>query len=113
MAEARGLVVTSQHKGDSFTITTYIPPRRNGGPNCGAYGAAMVALAQINPDAFDPEELPAVLQPVMVELAEGVTATLIPPDIAAAMIRDRVLATDDDVGAPGEPPRCKTGVCDE
>lgn len=102
--EARGLVVTSQHKGDGFTITTYIPPRRNGGPNVGAYGAAMSALATVVPDAYDPDEAPE-----QIALADGVSAMLVSPSIAAEMIRDRVLATDEDEAV--FPRACQTGGC--
>ena len=113
MAEAKGLVVTSQHQGDSFTITTFIPPRRNGGPNVGAYGAVMSLLATVIPDAYDPE--PAPLAAEQIALADGVTANgagLMPHDVAAAVMRDLMLR-DDDLGAPGEPPRCSTGGCGE
>ena len=110
--DTKGLVVTSQHKGDSFTITTYIPPRRNGGPNVGAYGAAMAALATVEPDAFDPDEVPAALQPVMPSLAASEPAqTLIPAHIAEAMLRDGAVPPDDDEGSPYPIPGCATGGC--
>jgi hypothetical protein len=102
--ESKGLVVSSQHQGDAFTITTYIPPRRNGGPNCGAYGAVMVALAKIVPDAFDPEPSaqPAASAPMPVP---------IPAPLAAEMLRDGVVPPDDDEGQPYPIPGCATGVC--
>jgi len=106
--EAKGLVVTSQHQGDSFTITTFIPPRRNGGPNVGAYGAVMSLLATVVPDAYDPEPAPTESP---VAPAVFVPIEPLPHDIAAAVKRDLMLRQDDDLGAPGEPPRCSTGGC--
>ena len=66
---------------------------------------------EVNPEAFKSLPVPAAV----LAHTDGHTATGAghAHDIAAAMIRDRVLATDDDAGAPGEPPRCKTGGCDE
>lgn len=58
----------------------------------------IAVLEQIEEAGFAP--LPVPVEPV-----------LVPPDIAAAMIRDRAIATDDDLGPPGEPPRCATGGC--
>lgn len=71
MADRSGLVVTSQHQGDAFTITTFIRPRRDGGPNVGCYSAVMSLLATVVPDAYDPQ--PQVAE--QIALADGVTAT--------------------------------------
>ena len=110
--ESKGLVVTSQHQGDSFTITTFIPPRRNGGPNVGAYGAVMSLLATVVPDAYDPEPVPLAAE--QIALADGVTATgagLLPHNIAFAAIRDGAVPPEDDEGEPYPIPGCASGAC--
>jgi hypothetical protein len=104
-------IVSDRTDDNALKFAVVLPPRRNGEVNFGAAEAINRALLTINPDAYDPQEVAAEV----IALADGVTATgagLIPPDIAAAMIRDRVLELDDDTGAPGEPPRCSTGGCD-
>ena len=98
-------IVSDRTDDNALKFAVVLPPRRNGEVNFGAAEAINRALLTINPDAFDPVEIP---------LADGVSATLVGPvdhNTAAAMIRDRVLLTDDDTGAPGEPPRCSTGGC--
>ena len=108
-----GLKVVSDRADDnSITFRIVLPPRRNGEVNFAALEAINRALYPINPDAYDPQETPAAV----IAHSEGHTADgggLIASDIAAAMIRDRVIATDEDMGAPGEPPRCRTGGCDD
>lgn len=102
--EAKGLVVTSQHQGDAFTITTFVRPRRNGGPNLGCYAAVMSLLATINPDAYDPDEAPSA-QP-------AARAEPMPHDMAAALERDlragRVLLDDTEPYPTGV---CASGAC--
>ena len=104
----------------SLRVFAVIPPRRNGEVNAGALSAALVALAAINPDAYDPEEVPAATQ----AHRDGHTADgggIVPESVAAAMIRDRVLdpEREDDTGDIYPDPRyagvsCNIGGrCDE
>jgi hypothetical protein len=68
--------------------------------------AAVGKLCEVESRAFEPANTATVTT----------TATIppvIPHAVAAAVIRDHVLANDEDVGAPGEPPRCSTGGCDD
>jgi hypothetical protein len=70
--------------------------------------AKAAKIEEVNPEAFKP--LP-VTAPEIAH-SEGHTADgagVIPHAIAEAMLRD---LQDDDEGAPGEPPRCKTGGCE-
>lgn len=105
-------VISDRCTDNALTVTIRIPPRRNGEPNLACLARVLADAHTVKPDAYDADETPAAV----IAHSEGHTADgggLIAPDIAAAMIRDRVLETDDDVGAPGEPPRCKTGGCDD
>jgi hypothetical protein len=92
---------------NSHKLAIVLPPRRNGEPNLGALTYIMDALHRCRPDAYDPEDVPA---PVIAH-ADGHTSDgggIVPHEIALARMRD----LDDDMGAPGEPPRCKTGGCE-
>ena len=112
MADKIGLVVTSQQQGDAFTITTFIRPRRNGGPNVGAYGRVMSLLATVVPDAFDPLEQP--LTAPQVAQADGHTADgggIIPHSLAMEAMRDGAVPPDDDEGEPIPGYRCANGAC--
>ena len=107
-------VVSDRADDNSITLRVVLPPRRNGEVNFAALSAINTALLTVNPSAYDPDPKP--LSAPEIAQADGHTADgggIIAHDIAFAAIRDRVLATDDDSGAPGEPPRCKTGGCDE
>jgi hypothetical protein len=55
--------------------------------------AAVSRLCEVEPAGFDPAPKPPV----------------VPHNVAAEILRDRVLASDDDTR---EPPRCATGACD-
>lgn len=105
-------IVSDRLDDNTLKVAVCIPPRRNGEPNLACLTRLMNEVVLVNPDAFDPNDPPApVLAHRDAHTADG--GGIVAHDIAFAAIRDRVLATDDDVGAPGEPPRCKTGGCDE
>ena len=87
-----------------------IPPRRNGEPNAVAAMQALRVASRINPDAYDPQEVPAE----QIALADGVTATgagLLPHNIAFAAIRDGAVPPEDDEGEPYPIPGCASGAC--
>ena len=110
-------IVSDRCDDNAIKFAVVLPPRRNGEPNFAAAEAINRALLTINPAAFDPADQPTFAE--QIALAEGVTATgagfldgvIVSPVMATAAIRDRVLETDDDAGAPGEPPRCIAGGC--
>ena len=102
-----GLAVNVERAGDEFTITATIPALRNGGANLGAMQAALNSLTAINPQAFDPVPVPVDRH----HATEAPMPPLIPEAMAVALMRDQL--ADDDEGAPGEPPRCRTGACDD
>ena len=62
--------------------------------------AAVSRLCEVEERAYVPPVSAEPMPPV------------IPHNVAEAVMRDRVLAFDEDEGAPGEPPRCSTGGCD-
>ena len=105
-------IVSDRLDDNSVKFAVVVPPRRNGGVNFGAVEAINRALLTINPEAFDPQEVPAE----QIALADGVVANgsgLIDEATAKALIRDGVIRLDDDYSAtPAEPPRCATGGCD-
>lgn len=72
--------------------------------------AKAAKIEEVNPEAFKPQPVPTI---------SGITLThpqdagiVIDHDKAFAAIRDGAVPADDDEGAPGEPPRCKTGGCE-
>jgi len=100
-------IVSDRLDDNSIKLAVVLPPRRNGEVNFAALGAINAALLTVNPEAYDP------LAVVEIPRACWTGVDVVTHDVAAAAIRDRALATDDDTGAPGEPPRCKTGGCDD
>jgi hypothetical protein len=101
-------IVSDRLDDNSIALRVVLEPRRNGEVNFAALEAINRALYVINPGAYDAGEPPA---PVIAH-TDGHTADgggIVAHDIAAARLRD---LRDDDEGAPGEPPRCKTGGCE-
>lgn len=85
--------------GESVRVFAVIPPRRNGEVNAGALSAALLALTRVNPDAFDPQDVPAQVQ----ASRDGHTADgggVIPEGVAKAMLRDQIAdpEREDDTG---------------
>jgi hypothetical protein len=80
----QGLTVHVERRGQGFAVTVECPT------------AAVMArvtdeITRINPAGFVP------------------APPVVPHNVAAEILRDRVLASDDDTR---EPPRCATGACD-
>lgn len=92
-----------EREGESLRVFAVIPPRRNGGVNEGALSAALLALTQINPDAFDPDPPP-----------KPEAAGIIPHGVAQAAMRDSVVTDperEDDTGEPYPDPRYAGASC--
>jgi hypothetical protein len=54
-------VVSDRCDDNALKLAVVIPPRRNGEPNFGALERALRGLYSVNPDAFDPSDVPATL----------------------------------------------------
>src|SRR5690606_38500838 len=94
--------------GKSVRVFAVIPPRRNGEVNAGALSAALLALTRINPDAFDPEDVPAPVQAHRDgHAADG--GGIVPESVAKAMMRD--LEREDDTGEAYPDPRYAGAAC--
>lgn len=75
-----------ERDGESVRVFAVIPPLRNGEVNAGALSAALLALTRVNPDAFDPQDVPAQVQ----ASRDGHTADgggIIPHAVAEAAMR--------------------------
>jgi hypothetical protein len=109
-------VISDRCTDNALTVTVRIPARRNGDANLSCLTRVVADLHAINPDAFDP----VLVVPADTNLDDLLNAhpggvircgeVMPDPAVVAAIRRD--LIKDDDEGAPGEPPRCKTGGCD-
>jgi hypothetical protein len=100
-------VVSDRCDDNSLKVAIVIPPRRNGEPNLAALTKLLADAHSLKPEAFDAVEKPAA----EIAHADGHTSDgggIVPHEIALARMRD----LDDDMGAPGEPPRCSTGGCE-
>lgn len=87
---------------DGIRVWADIPKRRNGEHNDGALGRVLLALNEIQPEAFDPPE-PAKHEPPVISHS-----------VAAAVVRDLSIGetpAEDDEGPliPGY--RCANGAC--
>ena len=58
-------IISSRNDDNSTTLTVTLPPRRNGEVNFGALARINQVLLVVNPDAFDPPEVPHTLEAPM------------------------------------------------
>lgn len=103
-------IVSDRCDDNAVKFAVVLPPRRNGEVNFGAAEAINRALLTINPDAFDPPEVPAE----QIALGDGHTADgggVIPHSLAMEALRDGAIPPDDDEGEPIPGFRCANGAC--
>jgi hypothetical protein len=103
-------IVSDRTDDNALKFAVVLPPRRNGEVNFGAAEAINRALLTINPDAYDPQEVPAE----QIALADGHTADgggVIPHSLAMEALRDGAIPPDDDEGEPIPGFRCANGAC--
>jgi hypothetical protein len=67
-------IISSRNEDNSTTLTVTLPARRNGEVNFGALARINQTLLVINPEAFDPVEVPhpveAPMPPALTELLD-------------------------------------------
>lgn len=107
--------------GDTWKVYAIIPLGPNGTVNDGIFKAALKALTDINPDAFDAFDPYDALEKFLIaeKLAQkdGHTADgggVIPHGVAEAMMRDGVPPDDDEGDIVPDPRACPAGGgCDD
>lgn len=103
------LITGWEANADGIRVWADIPKRRNGEHNEGALGKALLALGQVNPDAFDPAEEREPAPPVIPHsIAEAFQRDLTQRTYVVGMI-DEEGNVIEELTIPGY--RCANGQC--